>query len=167
MDGHGRFSSTLNIELEIILGIERSNKIEITLVDNFTDKNGRECVTDYHKNMEFDMMTSIQGNIFNSRPDKNTFIYLNFCGIGSRENVIMLFDWLDKVSYYENIMLSFSNARCAKKVHYLYNTDKILNETEYYNKGWQKNRLKKWKSIQVAINKKYDFVTYRFMSKNY
>ena len=108
---------------------------------------------------------SIHGNVLNHNFKKNHIPYLNYSGLGGEKGIKKNCDFLDKYFTKNNnaILISFSTRNLFKRKNYFLNFPKIIENENYYNKGWHKDRLKLW--IGKKVSQKPNFVTYLINKK--
>ncbi len=147
MDGHGRFIMTLLSKLKNKLLID---KIQIVVVDI------DPTVNKWHQLFFPKQIISIEGNIFNHKPDNETFVYMNFCGIGGLSGQKMLLDYLSEIKSNTNnelnMMISVSTARVAKGSCEWINTN--------YRAKWLKPYSKTYKGKKISDGPMNNFPTY-------
>jgi hypothetical protein len=147
MDGHGRFIMTLLSKLKNKSLID---DIQIIVVDIDS------VVNKWHQLFFPKSVISIEGNIFDYKPDNETFVYMNFCGIGGLNGQKMLLDYLSEIKSNTNnelnMMLSVSTARAAKKSCEWITTN--------YRAKWLKPYTKTYKGKKISDGPMNNFPTY-------
>jgi hypothetical protein len=147
MDGHGRFIMTLLSKLKNKSLID---KIQIIVVDIDS------TVNKWHQLFFPNKIFSTEGNIFNYKPDDETFVYMNFCGIGGLSGQKMLLAYLSEIRSNTNnelnMMISISTARRAK------GSCKWLGTN--YRADWLKPYSKTYKGKKISDGPMNNFPTY-------
>ena len=153
MDGHGRF-----IILLLLLFFKKRREIaetiKITVIDNYIDKEKNPVVTDWHNLFFPKSINNIQDNIYNYKPTNSRLVYLNFCGIGGKEGINNLIEYLDKSEKGNNLFLSFSVLRAAKDtlIRIINQSNKKVNTDEDCKINMKEvTSSKKFKTFSITI----------------